>query len=462
MVSSDDIIKGLIAKGWTLQNLASTFSARGRNIGYVNISFFTLLVLDWVYRIEDEVAFIWRKQWSGGTLMYLFLRFYAVLLQVYQISSLQSRIRSIEFCKGFYWSYSIGFFIQIFAIQILLQGRVYALYGCSKTILALNAIMFLAAVASIAVLLHQQLPLITVFLVPKPIKGCWGIVSRLDSTLSFTARLTSAAIRSDPPRTACPSRPPSMKRGSGYSCYKAYIHLSAYKKFTRSVVTGEALLAVLVRDSFLWFTAAVFLMFGNMAAFIVEKDGYNFICLPITQFATCAGGCRLVMNVRKAYFTGGDITEATQLGTFRAAPRAMQTGVESTFLTRISFAVRTHGTGVEDSNEREADFAKLEDLGIDVYSAPRDPEAVFGMHIAAVEKMRREQHQKEDGGDPELTLNPPTEMSLNTDSPDSLAIASPQSSRLVSLAAVQPPAQVDVRRVPIQATEEKASDDAEY
>lgn len=78
---------------------------------------------------------------------------------------------------------------------------------------------------------------------------------------------------------------------------------------------------VLVRDSFLWFSAAAILMFGNIIAFALAGNGFNYMGVPIFDTATCVGGCRLILNVRKAYFAEQfRTTNALGDESFKAAP----------------------------------------------------------------------------------------------------------------------------------------------
>ncbi|KAG8908780.1 hypothetical protein FRB99_003018 [Tulasnella sp. 403] len=400
------LIKSMLDSGWTLQELVTLYYGRARKLGYVNASFFTLLAYDWLSSIPDEVQLVWvcalerlalmdrllttcvhwqLKKWTAGTYMYIFLRVFSITMQAFETSFAISKVTSLQRCRNFYWTYSIGILVQIFAIQLLLQGRAYALYGCSWKILVFNAVLFLGSAAAIAHTLSRELPRILVILLPKPIKGCWGAVPYK----MFEPFVPAAAYET-------------------YLwfivAYKAYTHLSAYRRSPLSALRSEALLAILVRDSFLWFTAAALLMFGNIISIKLAKDGYNFLCLPITQYATCVGGCRLILNVRKAYFAEHDDTAQTHLETFRVAPL---TGVSSVYPAVTTFAIATREletTRAVDEKEDPAYIVEAIEITGDEFSqdGSKDPEALLGMHMAAVERMRKEAGQRRTDGDTEM------------------------------------------------------------
>ncbi|KAG8908810.1 hypothetical protein FRB99_003048 [Tulasnella sp. 403] len=379
------LVKSLLDSGWTMQDLFTLYYGRARKLGYVSTSFFTLLAYDWLSNIPDEVQLIWLKKWTASTYMYIFLRVFPLAMQSFETGFSISKVKSLKSCRNFWWTYtSIGILIQIFAIQLLLQGRVYALYGCSWKILVVNGILWLGSAAAVAYTLSQELPRILVFLVPKPIKGCWGAVP----SKMYEPFVPAAAYET---YLWC------------IVAYKAYTHLSAYRKARLSALRSEALLAILVRDSFLWFSAAALLMIGNIISIKLAKDGYNFLCLPITQFATSAGGCRLILNVRRAYFAEHDSTEQTHLETFLAAPI---TGVSSAYPAATTFAIATREMETTQTGDEKEDPIYIGEMIGDEFSqdVSKDPEALFGMHMAAVERMRKEAHQRRTDGDTEMGM----------------------------------------------------------
>ncbi|KAG8908813.1 hypothetical protein FRB99_003051 [Tulasnella sp. 403] len=371
----DAIIRGLMAKGWTLQDIVTIFFYRGRILGCVNAACFTLLLWDWISNIPAEVQLIWTRKWSGGTYMYIFLRLFPLSMQAYEFKSVNASIGRTA--SAYLPKYSGG--------EDNFNHRVYALYGCSWRILVMNSTVFLGAAAMISYLLSRQLPHIIVFLVADPIKGCWGSVP----SHAFEVFIPAAAYET------------YLWLLVGY---KAYRHLSAYTKSNEALMRGEALLALLVRDSFVWFSAAVILMFGNIVAISLAKDGYNFLCLPVTQFATCAGGCRLILNLRGVYFASDQDTviPSTSIGTFRAPP---QSELDTTCIAGNSFTAATSdvelscASSIMDEDEQMVKGVDALIKGAFTQDPSRDPEAIFGMHMAAIEKLREEAQQRRAGGD---------------------------------------------------------------
>ncbi|KAG2103068.1 uncharacterized protein F5147DRAFT_838607 [Suillus discolor] len=107
----------------------------------------TLIFYEYVLQFEKEVTFVWERQWSMMTYLYLVVRYFGILIAI--ISACWGGLFYIPEAVSYgmflfiQWSLSVYFCLG----EVILIWRLYALYNQSKPILYVLLVLFIPIVA---------------------------------------------------------------------------------------------------------------------------------------------------------------------------------------------------------------------------------------------------------------------------------------------------------------------------
>jgi len=124
---------------------------------YLDLSASVALIFDYLVTFEEERRHFWTGKWSWPRVLFFLNRYFAIIVQLFDTSSILFPAASDSFCKFAL----IGFLpwtgmIQIFIVQAILGFRLHAMYGKSKRILVILATLYIStSLAAIGVLGHQ-------------------------------------------------------------------------------------------------------------------------------------------------------------------------------------------------------------------------------------------------------------------------------------------------------------------
>ncbi|KIO31416.1 hypothetical protein M407DRAFT_219784 [Tulasnella calospora MUT 4182] len=270
----------------------------GRGLSYLSTACFAWLLWDWVINFEEEHRLIW-----------------GLILLMYGV-----RWTTPPSCVGLKWVVCFGSFAQIFVLQVLLQGRVYVLYNCSRTILYINVGVSILSVTGFLSAFAFLLPRMSPIGDSHPVFGCWSEISRDVVFIVVPAAVYDLWLWL---LVTFKAFNQSQDRFSISSNFKSY---------------PEAVVSVLLRDSTFWFTASILIWIITFIVLVYAPIGLHWMGIPFFLAATCIAGCRMVLNVRWAYYHYDD--DANALGvrgctdglsggnedgidTFRVASRSM-------------------------------------------------------------------------------------------------------------------------------------------
>ncbi|KAJ3792493.1 hypothetical protein GGU11DRAFT_505513 [Lentinula aff. detonsa] len=120
---------------------------------YANLAGGALLFYDYLLTLDDEIEFIWKKQWSIGKALFIMSRYYPLIATVvvnnYVLFGSLTTSVSIQYGKWQGWS---GL-ATCMLVETILQMRLYALYFLNKKILLLMVISFVVSSGSTALVL---------------------------------------------------------------------------------------------------------------------------------------------------------------------------------------------------------------------------------------------------------------------------------------------------------------------
>ncbi|KAG2064117.1 hypothetical protein BDR04DRAFT_1110613 [Suillus decipiens] len=96
----------------------------------------TLICYDYILQFEKEVAFVWERQWSVMSYLYLVVRYFGIVLAMYVAAVSYGILLFMQ------WGFSVYFCLA----EVILIWRLYALYNQSKIILYVLLGLFLPIV----------------------------------------------------------------------------------------------------------------------------------------------------------------------------------------------------------------------------------------------------------------------------------------------------------------------------
>ncbi|KAF8160037.1 hypothetical protein B0H34DRAFT_674292 [Crassisporium funariophilum] len=134
---------------------------------------------DYFVTLEDEVRYVWPQKRTFGKFMFFWIRYYTILLLVFDVAQIHSFARkgvpNIGLCVAMDPTIRIVGAISLWSIEIVMQLRIYALYGRSKKVALFNGVLFAISIAVFIGLLmdsakHRNINIASAMQYPLP--GC--------------------------------------------------------------------------------------------------------------------------------------------------------------------------------------------------------------------------------------------------------------------------------------------------
>ncbi|KAJ8690512.1 hypothetical protein PTI98_011936 [Pleurotus ostreatus] len=135
-----------------------------------------------VVTLEDEVRFIWTQKWCTSKAMFLWIRYYSIVLLIFDVTQIhlfaRPGITSDKVCLGMDPTIRVIGAVSLWSIEIIMQLRIYALYEGSKKVALFNFTLFLGSIAGFLwVLIYNAKlrPALIADAVHLPLPGCPSI-----------------------------------------------------------------------------------------------------------------------------------------------------------------------------------------------------------------------------------------------------------------------------------------------
>ncbi|KIM61549.1 hypothetical protein SCLCIDRAFT_876821 [Scleroderma citrinum Foug A] len=102
-----------------------------------------VLFYDFFLTLDQEIEHIWKHNWNLTSALYIFVRYFGTFINLTGtvVMSVQS---TTKVSQSFNEIQSWVEFIIVWAVQVILQMRLYALYHCSKRLLVFMVTFFVA------------------------------------------------------------------------------------------------------------------------------------------------------------------------------------------------------------------------------------------------------------------------------------------------------------------------------
>ncbi|KAF9033574.1 hypothetical protein BJ165DRAFT_1534522 [Panaeolus papilionaceus] len=146
---------------------------------YVVLPCLVWVLHDYFIKLEEEVKYVWGKQLNLGKGLYLWIRYYTILLLLFDAVQIHSfaipGVATKSVCLAMDPTIRVVGAVSLWSIEIIMQLRIYALYNRSKKIAIFNALCFLLSIAAFMIILiinAIRRPALIAKAIGLPLPGC--------------------------------------------------------------------------------------------------------------------------------------------------------------------------------------------------------------------------------------------------------------------------------------------------
>ncbi|KAJ7620882.1 hypothetical protein DFH06DRAFT_915157, partial [Mycena polygramma] len=161
----------------------------------------TWILHDYVVTLEDEIRYIWFQRRGFSKVMYFWIRYYGIAVLIFDVAQIHDFARpgiNIPLrCLLIDPVTRVVGAVLLWSVEIIMQLRVYALYGCSKRVAVFNIILFIGSIIGLfAILLynHSKRAAAIASVVRLPLPGCPTIHAGIEWALWVPATLYEGVL----------------------------------------------------------------------------------------------------------------------------------------------------------------------------------------------------------------------------------------------------------------------------
>ncbi|KAH8822582.1 hypothetical protein DL96DRAFT_1714040 [Flagelloscypha sp. PMI_526] len=218
---------------------------------YTSLASLTWILTDYFVTIEDEVRYIWPQKRNIAKLSYLWTRYYSILLLCFDVIQIHVYARpgvtNAALCVYTDPITRTAGGILLWSAEIVMQLRVYALYGCSKRVAIFNAILFLTSLGLFFWILIVNT------------QARWGNISGAVSLINGCPAINGAPLQ------WVLWIPATVFEGIlfGFALWKSAV--TTMEEMRSGVSIRKSIMSVVTRDNILYFFGvAMLLTFNNL------------------------------------------------------------------------------------------------------------------------------------------------------------------------------------------------------
>ncbi|KAJ7463952.1 hypothetical protein FB451DRAFT_1403341 [Mycena latifolia] len=147
----------------------------------------TWILHDYFITLEDEIQYIWPQRLSFSKLMFFWIRYYSIALLLFDVIQIhvfaRPGITSNNLCVAMDTIIRVVGAVSLWSVEIIMQLRVYALFGCSKRIAAINLVLFAGSIAGfmwILIFNHSRRASVIANVIHLGLPGCPSVHSGIE------------------------------------------------------------------------------------------------------------------------------------------------------------------------------------------------------------------------------------------------------------------------------------------
>lgn len=249
-------------------------------VGYCQMVAIAWFVHDYLLTFADEVEYVWRQRVTPMICLFLVTRYLAFALLISSVAVYASEGIDEMGCKIFDWISAAGTFILVILVDIILQFRIYVMYGGNRRILYINGGLFILAI--IGAIASASL------FFPKPVQApanaegsCYSWRSPELSTVWATPLVFDVYL----------------------ACLAVIRYSRDMKRYSGRNVN---LLRILTMDNVAYFVLMTLAIAVVFCIWLFVKVTPAAASVSLIHAAGAVGGSRLIINIRKAILLQND------------------------------------------------------------------------------------------------------------------------------------------------------------
>ncbi|KAJ6549996.1 hypothetical protein B0H19DRAFT_1160193 [Mycena capillaripes] len=250
---------------------------------HVVLAGLTWILHDYFVTLEDEIRYIWPQSLSFSKLMFLWIRYYTIALLLFDVIQIhvfaRPGITSNNLCVAMDTIIRVVGAVSLWSVEIIMQLRVYALYGCSKRIAAINLILFVGSIVGfmwILIFNHSRRASVIAGVIHLGLPGCPSVHSGIEWAQWVPATAYEGIL-------------------FGFALYKTFERTISSLRKDASL----SLYTLLLRDNILYFFGiAALLVFNNLM--VVSLTHIPWFSYGPFHAAVGIMTTRMLINLRKA------------------------------------------------------------------------------------------------------------------------------------------------------------------
>jgi len=152
------------------------------------VASFAFLVWDWIIHLGDEVECIWWSKTNWMTWMYLFLRYFPIMVEC-SLVIISNANPPMSICTHWHIYQATCFVLLTFGVEVVLVVRIYALYNRKKAVIIPVLVVWLIEAAAMILSMIFAVPRMTFFgpcmiaYAPPCIMGYWMSATAFETIL---------------------------------------------------------------------------------------------------------------------------------------------------------------------------------------------------------------------------------------------------------------------------------------
>ena len=259
-----------------------------------------LIAYEYLLQLDNEVEFFWKQRWSLAKALFLWSRYYSLAFNISNAVVFMQPKPSFDLCSTFFHWQNTGAALQVITTHIILELRLYAMYGSTRIILALFICLTMGEALAMGLVFgipnpkligtNEPFPKLFICADADPMDGSHWVVYYWAAILVVEGTLLGLAL------------------------WKAWQH--------RSPVHGSSLMQQLTKGSVLYFFFIFWVYVANLILWYYNRITLNELGTAFAFVLSSVLANRLLISVRSDYYRNSHDPEMTYLPTVQFVKRS--------------------------------------------------------------------------------------------------------------------------------------------
>ncbi|KAJ7131210.1 hypothetical protein C8R44DRAFT_699113 [Mycena epipterygia] len=285
----------------------------------------TWILHDYFITLEDEIRYIWPQNLNFSKLMFFWIRYYSIALLLFDVIQIhvfaRPGITSNNLCVAMDTIIRVVGAVSLWSVEIIMQLRVYALYGCSKRIAAINLLLFAGSIAGfmwILIFNHSRRASVIANVIHLGLPGCPSVHSGIEWAQWVPATIYEGILFGFALFKTFESTIISLRKDRTLSIYSLLLRDNILYFFGIAAILVANNLMVVSVTHIPWFSygpfhAAVGIMTSRMLINLRKATARDVIDINSSSDVTTLGGARSPRRVKFGQLPSSNGTASTLL-----------------------------------------------------------------------------------------------------------------------------------------------------